>query len=276
MNLALITNNRDLALQAELLGIDRIIIDLEILGKQDRQTGKNLFLSDHTLSDIFKIKSVLRSIPVMVRVNPWHNGSPDEIQQVISEGADMIMLPYFTAPVQAEQFLACVNNRVKTSLLVETREAITTIDTLLCYPMDEIYIGLNDLAISMQRTKIFEVTYEGFFDQVCAKLKKSGIPFGWGGLARLSSTHLPIDPECILAQQIYHGATVAWLGRTFRDGLDNHFSEMEREIIQLRNAIDKWKKATLQDFIENRNKLMQQVNAWNKPVELNHSGKGIN
>lgn len=196
--------------------------------------------------------------------------------QVISEGADMIMLPYFTAPVQAEQFLACVNNRVNTSLLVETQEAIATIDTILCYPMDEIYIGLNDLAISMQRKKIFEVTYEAFFDQVCAKLKKSGIPFGWGGLARLSSTHLPIDPECILAQQIYHGASVAWLGRTFRNGLDNHFSEMEREIIQLRKAIDKWKKATLQDFIENRNKLMQQVNAWNKPVELNHSGKGIN
>lgn len=79
MNLALITNNRDLALQAETLGINRIIIDLEILGKQDRQAGKNLFLSDHTLGDISKIKSVLRSIPVMVRVNPWHKGSPDEI-----------------------------------------------------------------------------------------------------------------------------------------------------------------------------------------------------
>ena len=49
MILSLITDDVDLAAEAERAGIDRIMIDLEREGKAQRQAGRNLFQSSHRL-----------------------------------------------------------------------------------------------------------------------------------------------------------------------------------------------------------------------------------
>lgn len=88
-----ITNNPQVALIAEKYGVDRIWIDLETLGKEERQRGMNTVKSKHTIDDIKIIKPLLTRAEMLVRINPWHDGSEKEIEEVISAGADMIMLP---------------------------------------------------------------------------------------------------------------------------------------------------------------------------------------
>ena len=54
-----ITNNPDVALIAEKYGVNRIWIDLETLGKEERQKGMNTVKSKHTVGDIKKNKAFI-------------------------------------------------------------------------------------------------------------------------------------------------------------------------------------------------------------------------
>ena len=55
LKLMYITNNPDVALIAEKYGVDRMLIDLETLGKEKRQKGMNTVKSHHTVEDIKKL-----------------------------------------------------------------------------------------------------------------------------------------------------------------------------------------------------------------------------
>ena len=55
LKLMYITNNADVALIAEKYGVDRIWVDLESLGKEERQKGMNSVKSKHTIDDIRRI-----------------------------------------------------------------------------------------------------------------------------------------------------------------------------------------------------------------------------
>ena len=78
-----ITNNPQVALIAEKYGVDRIWIDLETLGKEERQKGMNTVKSKHTVDDIKKIKPLLTKAEVLVRINPWHDGSKKELEEIL-------------------------------------------------------------------------------------------------------------------------------------------------------------------------------------------------
>ena len=57
INLFYITNNIIEAQIVDGLDIDWIFIDLETIGKKERQVGRNTVLSNHSINDIHKIKS---------------------------------------------------------------------------------------------------------------------------------------------------------------------------------------------------------------------------
>ena len=88
-----ITNDPTVAQIAEKNGVQRVWIDLETLGKEERQKNLNTVKSHHCIHDIEVISNVLTTSEVLVRVNPINPGSEEEINQVIAAGADMIMLP---------------------------------------------------------------------------------------------------------------------------------------------------------------------------------------
>ena len=60
IKLMYITNDVKIANIAENAGVDRIFIDLETIGKQERQGGMDTVQSKHSISDISKIKSSLK------------------------------------------------------------------------------------------------------------------------------------------------------------------------------------------------------------------------
>ena len=60
MKLCLITDKTDFALEAERSGVERIMLDLEREGKAHRQAGRELFLSDHAVESVAKMKALLK------------------------------------------------------------------------------------------------------------------------------------------------------------------------------------------------------------------------
>src|SRR3954471_9279597 len=103
LELIQITNDAAFARRCDALGGFRLFVDLERLGKAERQAGRNTFISVHQLEDVGRIKAVLRQSRLMVRVNPLHEGTRREVDAVLAEGADCLMLPMFTT---AQELLA--------------------------------------------------------------------------------------------------------------------------------------------------------------------------
>ena len=209
-----ITNIPQVALIAEKNGVDRIWIDLEALGKEERQKGMNTVKSKHSIEDIKKIKSVLSKSDLMVRINPWNENSRKEIDSVINAGADIIMLPMWKTKEEVESFIQYVDGRVKTNLLLETKEAAECLDEVLKVDgIDEIHIGLNDLHLSYGLTFMFELLSNGTVESLCNKIKKCNIPYGFGGIAKIGEGMLPAEE--VILEHYRLGSTRAILSRSF-------------------------------------------------------------
>lgn len=214
LNLMYITNNKEVALIAEKYGVDRIWIDLETLGKEERQKGMDSVKSKHTIGDITKIKPILSKAEMLVRINHWNENSQKEIDDVISAGADMIMLPMWKTAEEVNAFLNAVDGRCKTTLLLETKEAAESLDEVLHNGgMDEIHIGLNDLHLSYGLDFMFELLSNGTVEMLINKIKQAGIPCGFGGIASLGCGDLPA--EKIIMEHYRMGSTRAILSRSF-------------------------------------------------------------
>lgn len=215
LNLFYITNSPEIALIAEKYGVNRIWVDLEKIGKDDRQRGLNTVKSNHKISDITKIKKVLTSSELMVRIDAWNKDSKKQIDKIIKAGADIIMLPMWKSVEEVKCFLDAVNKRTKTSLLLETKEAVECLDDVLKLDFDEIHIGLNDLHLSYNETFMFEPLANGMVEALCKKFKKKGVPYGFGGIAALGFGLLP--SEKIIMEHYRLGSTRSILSRSFCD-----------------------------------------------------------
>ncbi len=214
LNLIYITNLAEVAVIAEQSGVDRVMIDLETLGKEERQKNMNTVKSHHTIDDVRKISKILTKAEMLVRINPWHENSTDEIESIISLGADRIMLPMWKTFFEVDSFLKAVNGRVHTVLLLETKEAAEIIDDVLDHPLiDEIHIGLNDLHLSYGLTFMFEPLSNGTVENLCRKIKAKGIKYGFGGIARIGEGTLPA--ERIVMEHYRLGSTMVILSRSF-------------------------------------------------------------
>ena len=224
-----ITNNPEIAKVAQETGVKRIWVDLEILGKEERQPGMNTVKSGHTLEDVSAIKNVLTTSELLVRINPIHDGSEDEINEVIARGADMIMLPYFRSVDEVNTFLKCVNGRAKTTLLFESKEAVEKIDNIIANGgFDEVHIGLNDLHLSYGMTFMFELLSNGMVEKICNKFKAARIPYGFGGIAKIGEGLL--SAERVITEHYRLGSTRAILSRSFCDTqFNNDFNIWKRE-----------------------------------------------
>ncbi|MCC4820805.1 aldolase, partial [Vibrio lentus] len=95
------------------IGIDRIFLDLEINGKMERQGGLDTVISDHTIDDVVRARKVTNNADLLVRINPIHERSGEEVLSVIDAGADIIMLPMFKTKKEVETFIQLVNGAAK-------------------------------------------------------------------------------------------------------------------------------------------------------------------
>ncbi len=220
LKLMYITNRPEVAQIAETAGVDRIFVDLEYIGKSDRQGGMDTVQSHHTLDDVKRISEAITTAELLVRVNPIHDAtteygsSEDEINAAIANGAQIIMLPFFKTLGDVKRFLSIVNGRVNTMLLLETPEAVKIIDEILSLEgIDFIHIGLNDLSLCYGMKFMFELLTDGTVERLCNKFKEMGIPYGFGGIASLGKGAIPA--EMIIKEHYRLGSTCAILSRSF-------------------------------------------------------------
>ncbi|HFK1516967.1 TPA: aldolase/citrate lyase family protein [Bacillus cereus] len=214
LKLMYITNQEEVAKIAEKSGVDWIFIDLEINGKDERQGHLDTVISRHNINDVKNIKKILKKSELLVRVNPIYDGSEDEINKVIQDGADIVMLPFFKTKEEVETFVTFVNARAKVCLLCETAEAVKNMDDILkVQGIDYIHIGLNDLHLSYNKRFMFELLVDGTVEALCNKFKANQISYGFGGIAQIGQGALPA--ENIIAEHVRLGSNMAILSRSF-------------------------------------------------------------
>ena len=96
LDLIYITNNPQVAKIAEDSGVDWIFVDMEFIGKDDRQGGLDTVQNHHTIQDIRNVREAVSKSQVLVRVNPIHKNhvgyfdSEEEIGKAVEAGADMV------------------------------------------------------------------------------------------------------------------------------------------------------------------------------------------
>ena len=220
LKLMYITNEPSVAAIAEANGVDRIFIAMEYIGKAKRQGGMDTVQSHHTPEDVRKMRKCLKKADLFVRCNPIHEAtaeytsSDEEIEAVIKAGADIVMLPFFKTAQEVVRFVHLVDGRARTSLLLETPEAVECIDEILDLPgIDEIFIGLNDLSLGYHKKFMFDLLADGTVEALTVKFRRHHMPFGFGGIAALGQGALPA--ERIIAEHYRLGSTIVILARSF-------------------------------------------------------------
>ncbi len=129
LRLLYITNRPRVANIAAAAGVDTIFLDMEQLGKAERQRGLNSVQSHHTFADLRSVRAALTGAELLVRCNPVHDAcegyssTEEEIEKILALGADAVMLPMWKSAHEVERFLRAVDGRARTVLLLETREA---------------------------------------------------------------------------------------------------------------------------------------------------------
>ena len=269
LKLMYITNRPEIAQIAETAGVDRIFVDMEYIGKSERQGGMDTVQLHHTVEDVATIRNAITTADLMVRVNPIHEETPEycsskeEIDDVIANGADIIMLPYFKTAEEVKRFVEYVGGRARTLPLVETVEAVENIDEILGIDgIDEIFIGLNDLSLGYQKKFMFELLSDGTVEHLCHKFKKKGIPFGFGGIASLGKGMLP--SEYVIKEHYRLGSTCSILSRSFCNiDMISHFGIISstfvngiRDIRELEAECQTY----VDYFIENHKEIVKRVN----------------
>ncbi len=205
-------------------GVDRLFVDLEWISKADRQRGRNTVINHHTVADVAVMRACMDAAAsgseLVVRCNPWHeasgvySASREEINAVVAAGADAVMLPYFKHAAEVECFLDTVAGRARTVLLLETPEAVSSMEEILSLGgIDEVHLGLNDLSIGYGRRFLFELLADGTVEMLCRRLGEAGLPYGFGGVAAIGEGILPA--EYVVAEHYRLGSGAVILSRSF-------------------------------------------------------------
>ena len=256
MDFLQITNDPDMARRCDALPGMRLFVDLEVHGKAARQAGRNTFISTHQPQDVGRVKAELRRSQLMVRVNPLYEGTAAELDTVLTQGADLVMLPMFQTPEELRAFSRLVAGRAPVVALLETADALYSLDAWVDTPgLSEVFVGLNDLHLSLGCAFMFEPLASGLVDSVAARVHSQGLRFGFGGIARLNEGLVP--GRDVLAEHVRLGSAAVILSRTFHHPSEQNAAAhgFDDEVAALRQAERDLSKRTSQQVESDRSRI---------------------
>jgi hypothetical protein len=241
--LTLWTNDPDRAAWADRAGINRIGLDLETLGKSERQAGLGTWISLHKLEDLDGIRPRIERAELFVRLNRLHEGSKAEAEALLDRGVDVIMLPNFTTAEEVAEFLRLVNNRARVVPLVERLAAIDTLAELAALGVEEIHVGLNDLSIDLGFSNRLAVLAAPVADRIAQEARAAGLKLGLGGLGRPMDETLPVPSDLVYAQHVRLGASGGIIARSFFRRKASA-AELTGDVSRLRARLSEWTEAS--------------------------------
>jgi len=228
------------------VGIQRIGVDLDRLGKVERQRGLGTWISPHREEDLGPLGGALKRAMLFARVDPLSRDSRRQVESVLAHGTQVLMLPMVTTADQAAEFVELVNGRARVVLLVERGEALERLDELVMVDgVDEIHIGLNDLALSLGLPNRWVILAGDALVDAGTCTRDAGLRFGLGGLGRAGDDRLPIPSDLIYAQYARTGAMAALVSRSFHasSGVD-----LGAEIDRAARRLAFWRHAPADDL----------------------------
>jgi hypothetical protein len=203
-------------------GVQRIGVDIERLGKAERQRAvADARISGHKLEDLLHVTARVKQARPFARLNGLHAGTGEEVEQALGYGAASLMLPYFRSAREAGRFVDLVAGRAEVILLVETATAMARLPEIVALPgVSEIMIGMNDLHLELGLASPMEIAASDLLAWLAGVVRGAGLRFGYGGIAPPDAAGLPASPDLLLARSVQLGAGSAWVARSFfRGGL---------------------------------------------------------
>ncbi len=214
--LTLWTEDPVLASYGDDAGIDRIGLDLEIVGKRERQRGLGTRISGHRIERLAEVGNALQRAQLFVRVNPLGRRTAAEVSRVLELGAQVLMLPMFESAAEVRRFLDLVAGRATVIPLLETAAAAADVAALVALPeITELHVGINDLSLSLGLPRRFDVFGSPVVRQIAREAHRAGTRLGIGGIGRVDDQTLPVAPDLVYAQYPRLGATAALVSRAF-------------------------------------------------------------
>ena len=210
------TDDPRLAARADAAGVDRVGVDLETIGKAERQAGRGTWISGHRLEDLGPLRATLTRAKLFARVNPLHDDSAAELDAVLDAGVEVVMLPMFAGAEEVARFCELVAGRARVVLLLETVAGLRALPWILDIPgVDELHVGINDMALDMGLQNRFAVMARHEIDAAAQLAHAAGVVFGIAGVGRVDDDSLPIPSDLVYAQYARLGARSALLARSF-------------------------------------------------------------
>jgi hypothetical protein len=197
-------------------------------------------VSPHTTADLARVGAALRRADLFVRVDPLHDGTASQVDAVAGLGTRVVMLPMIETPADAARFVGMVDGRMRVVLLVETAAALAAVGDLAAVPgVDEIHVGLNDLALSLGFASRWQALAGDRLAVAARAVHRAGRRFGFGGIGGVDDDALPIPADLIYAEYGRLGATAALIARAFpTDG------DLGVEVARARDRLASWRRAT--------------------------------
>ena len=264
LKLMYITNDPCVARIAAGAGVDRLFVDMEVLGKASRQGGLNTVQCHHIPEDIAVLREAVGpDVEIMARTDPLNPELKAQIEDSIRYGADVIMLPMWKTADDLRRFVDMVAGRALTMPLLETAEAVDNLDEALTVSeIDQMHIGLNDLHLAYHRKFMFELLSDGTVEKLCRRIGGAGIPYGFGGVGRPGNGTLPA--ELILGEHVRLGSEFVILSRSFcntsvitnYEEIAGIFQSGVREIRAVERECSSW---TTEQFEMNRRSVAASV-----------------
>ena len=256
-----ITNNPSLARTICDAGVRRIFVDWEVNGKQERQGHLDTVMSKHSYEDAVAVRQAVPDAELMIRLNPFYDGTVKEVEQAIEAGADLIMLPMFYSLHEVRSLCDWVNGRVGVVPLFETPESLDLVgDIVQLQGIYEVYVGLNDLHLALNMDFMFEPLVEGMLDRVAREAKNAGVRFGFGGVARANEGD--VSGAMVLGEHIRLGSNAVILSRTFYRPNEDEEGPREvfrRELGLLRDVEARLLQRSKQETESDRKKFVEAV-----------------
>ena len=217
MTFMMIVNDPGIARYAYDSGVARLFVDLEYMGKDIRQKGLDTWKSKQTVQDVTRIREAVPEGHLLVRINPLHDGTASELEDVLARGADSVMLPMFQSCEDLARFLDLLADRAEAVPLVETAAALSAVPRICeTLPLTRLHIGLNDLHLDMNLNFMFQPVADGTLEEAAQSLRSHDVSFGIGGIARASEG--VVSPEYLLGEHVRLGSDAAILSRTLHRG----------------------------------------------------------
>ncbi len=258
ISLILITRDVATARHAIGVGVDRIMVDLEHIGKHERQGHLDTLISAHTLDDVSAVASAIGGSQLVVRTNDLHPDLPSELDDVLRSEPTAVMLPMVRTVGQVNEFARMVDGRARIIVLVETAEGMSNFsDIARLAAVDELYIGLNDLHMDLGSKFMFEPLANGMVERAMAIANAEGKPCGFGGIARMHEGVIP--GHLILGEHVRLRSSGVILSRTFHRRLSDTSSltednEFDQEVALLRRTETELKSLSERELLKRSEK----------------------